>query len=118
MGVPLGGQDTQYARGDIFPGVFRFVLELAATSERAPLPVAVLTARAREFRFALELRPDVGEELVDNLDSEADFMGGELVDNLDSGADELQLGIHDKIPSYSSSAPESGLSINYDNFFS
>ena len=56
LGVPLGGQDTQYARGDIFPGVFRFVLELAATSERAPLPVAVLTARAREFRFALELR--------------------------------------------------------------
>ena len=56
-GIPLGGIDTQYRRGLFYPGVFRFMLELAsyATTE-APLSVAVLTARAREFLFALEVR--------------------------------------------------------------
>lgn len=58
-GIPLGGIDGQYERGQFYPGVFQFAFELANESaERAhgnPLPVAVLTARAREFLFALEL---------------------------------------------------------------
>uniref|UniRef100_A0A7S0ZBS6 Phosphatidate phosphatase APP1 catalytic domain-containing protein n=1 Tax=Timspurckia oligopyrenoides TaxID=708627 RepID=A0A7S0ZBS6_9RHOD len=81
-GVPLGGIDTRYARGEFYPGVFQFLFELSVSglsensesngelvkaSEKylqnaglvlkdAPLPVAVLTARAREFKFALKIR--------------------------------------------------------------
>jgi len=57
-GIPLGGIDTRFARGKFYPGVFQFALELA-TYELPPmidpLPIAVLTARAREFKFALAL---------------------------------------------------------------
>jgi len=87
-GIPLGGIDTRYARGDFYPGVFQFALELSLhsfkkrkeqnkkrqqptssgeknnrTTSKAqehkhcpPLPVAVLTARARELKFALKIR--------------------------------------------------------------
>ncbi|KAH8053684.1 hypothetical protein JL720_14643 [Aureococcus anophagefferens] len=50
-GIPLGGIDGQYDRGDFYPGMFDFAYELGA-----PEPVAVLTARAEEFKFALELK--------------------------------------------------------------
>eukprot|EP00184_Porphyridium_aerugineum_P000343 CAMPEP_0184698356 /NCGR_PEP_ID=MMETSP0313-20130426/5008_1 /TAXON_ID=2792 /ORGANISM="Porphyridium aerugineum, Strain SAG 1380-2" /LENGTH=576 /DNA_ID=CAMNT_0027157285 /DNA_START=204 /DNA_END=1931 /DNA_ORIENTATION=- len=95
-GIPLGGIDTRYARGEFYPGVFQFALELATNTlvsvhvppptrtrsrnwlrrsiekvlvhdlaisnmaqqeeKRAPLPVAVLTARAKEFKFALKIK--------------------------------------------------------------
>mgnify|MGYP000877766720 CR=1 FL=1 len=57
--IPLGGVDTSFARGACYPGVFRFGAELAAHamgSSRPPAPMAVLTARAREFRWALEIK--------------------------------------------------------------
>eukprot|EP00668_Euglena_longa_P032338 GGOE01041651.1.p1 GENE.GGOE01041651.1~~GGOE01041651.1.p1 ORF type:complete len:474 (+),score=117.45 GGOE01041651.1:54-1424(+) len=57
-GITLGGVDGQFPRGAFYPGVFRFMLELAVhgcEAPQRPLPVAVLTARAREFLFALEL---------------------------------------------------------------
>lgn len=53
--------DTQYKRGECYPGVFQFSLELAANDlpeNVLPLPMAVLTARAREFKFALALEED------------------------------------------------------------
>ncbi|CAM9350502.1 unnamed protein product, partial [Phaeothamnion confervicola] len=56
--LPLGGIDAQYSRGEFYPGVFQFGLELArhrCPRDRMPLRVAVLTARAREFLFALKL---------------------------------------------------------------
>jgi len=78
-GIALGGIDTQYARGDFYPGVFQFMFEMSsyrsncgdgrAGAERGeegsprpavappPMNVAVLTARADEFRLALELKP-------------------------------------------------------------
>lgn len=46
------------SRGSFYPGVFQFSLELAryrVSSWQDPLSVAVLTARAREFLFALEI---------------------------------------------------------------
>eukprot|EP00752_Nemacystus_decipiens_P010295 g9173.t1 len=58
FGVPLGGIDAQYSRGVFYPGVFQFSLELSrhrVPSWQEPLSVAVLTARAREFLFALEI---------------------------------------------------------------
>ncbi|CBJ27834.1 conserved unknown protein [Ectocarpus siliculosus] len=58
FGVPLGGIDAQYRRGVFYPGVFQFSLELSryrVPSWQEPLSVAVLTARAREFLFALEI---------------------------------------------------------------
>lgn len=45
-------------RGTFYPGVFQFSLELSryrVPSWQEPLSVAVLTARAREFLFALEI---------------------------------------------------------------
>ena len=74
-GIPLGGIDEQYERGALYPGASRFALELSRRhlpefsgcggggggGGGAPLPVrrlAVLTARAREFAFALQLRDD------------------------------------------------------------
>ena len=58
-GVYLGGIDTQYRRGDFYPGVFQFQLELATRSQSVsdPLKVAVLTARAKEFKWAIALKP-------------------------------------------------------------
>jgi hypothetical protein len=66
LGIPLGGIDKQYRRGEFYPGVFQFVLELSRHGANAaqgglagaiPETVGVLTARAKEFKFALELKP-------------------------------------------------------------
>ena len=72
--VALGGIDTQYDRGEMYPGVFEFILQLSmhslpkhlVTSEDSaiqsariqPAKVAILTARAEEFKVALELKDD------------------------------------------------------------
>lgn len=72
-GVALGGIDIQYDRGTFYPGVFQFMLELSSyphirvpsSSKKEvekenivmqPPKVAVLTARAEEFKVALELK--------------------------------------------------------------
>jgi hypothetical protein len=88
-GIPIGGIDTQFQRGSLYPGVFRFILGLSrykfeeienqnsaaeegegedsyassstssSSSSRTPLEplkVAVLTARAQEFKFALQIK--------------------------------------------------------------
>ena len=79
-GVTLGGVDVQYSRGDFYPGVFQFMWELSlhsvlineryydehtAVKERgnrdlsiSPPKVAVLTARAEEFKAALEIKDE------------------------------------------------------------
>jgi len=66
--IALGGIDTQYERGEFYPGVFQFMFELSISSFEsegistqeglAPPKVAVLTARAEEFKLALELKDD------------------------------------------------------------
>lgn len=57
LGIPLGGIDTQFKRGTFYPGCFQFAYELsAALKKTVPENVAVLTARAREFKFALALK--------------------------------------------------------------
>lgn len=59
--IPIGGVDTQYARGEFYPGVFKFMVGLAThgTPPAAePVDAAVLTARAREFQWALALTDD------------------------------------------------------------
>lgn len=69
-GVALGGIDKQYARGEVYPGVAEFMLHVSLASLSSPsssssetstvLPnppkVAILTARAEEFKAALELK--------------------------------------------------------------
>jgi hypothetical protein len=69
-GVALGGIDVQYARGDFYPGVFEFMLQMtlsgcggcgsssSASAPPTPPKVAILTARAEEFKLALELKDD------------------------------------------------------------
>jgi hypothetical protein len=61
-GVALGGVDVQYERGCYYPGVAEFMLQISLgpfPSERShPAKVAILTARAGEFKAALELKPD------------------------------------------------------------
>ena len=60
FGVPLGGVDIQYNRGEFYPGAFQFFFELSAHNRKSnfDIPkVAVLTARAKEFLFALALKP-------------------------------------------------------------
>ena len=57
LDIPLGGIDAQYERGQFYPGVCDFCFELAS-ARSAPEPVAVLTARAEEFAFALRLNDD------------------------------------------------------------
>lgn len=61
FGIYLGGVDSQYKRGTFYPGAFQFSWELSSfnrKSKSASVPrVAVLTARAREFKFALALKP-------------------------------------------------------------
>ncbi|KAJ1405431.1 hypothetical protein B484DRAFT_404457 [Ochromonadaceae sp. CCMP2298] len=66
--VTLGGLDNQFLRGAFYPGVMQFGLELSRAlspsarnadgvpGERVP-KMAVLTARAREFKLALALKP-------------------------------------------------------------
>ena len=62
-GVALGGIDVQYERGDFYPGVAQFMLELSlrqsdgtVVTDTPPPKVAILTARAEEFKVALELK--------------------------------------------------------------
>ena len=58
-GIPLGGVDTSYRRNSFYPGVFSFGAELSANAiglNRRPARVAVLTARAEEFKWALEIK--------------------------------------------------------------
>ena len=60
LGIPLGGIDTQYKRGDFYPGVSQFMLELSKPKSKLIKfinNVSVLTARAKEFKFALALKP-------------------------------------------------------------
>ena len=57
LDIPLGGIDAQFERGEFYPGVCDFCFELAA-ARSDPEPVAVLTARAEEFAFALRLDDD------------------------------------------------------------
>jgi len=64
--IALGGIDTQYERDEIYPGVMQFMLEVSLFStivnkqlfEARPPKVAILTARAEEFKIALELKDD------------------------------------------------------------
>ncbi len=66
--IALGGIDVQYERGDLYPGVFQFMLELSSHNlsvpnqnddgKLNPPKVAILTARAEEFKLALELKDD------------------------------------------------------------
>lgn len=61
VGIPLGGVDTSFSRGAYYPGVFQFQLELSMhglVPGQAPALAAVLTARAREFKIFLEIKPD------------------------------------------------------------
>lgn len=60
-GVALGGIDVQYERGEFYPGVAQFMLELSrqrsdGSTTITPPKVAILTARAEEFKLALELK--------------------------------------------------------------
>lgn len=60
-GVALGGIDVQYERGDFYPGVAEFMLELSrhrsdGSVTNTPPKIAILTARAEEFKVALELK--------------------------------------------------------------
>jgi len=57
LDIPLGGIDAQYERGQFYPAVCDFCFELAS-ARSDPEPVAVLTARAEEFAFALRLDDD------------------------------------------------------------
>lgn len=57
--IMLGGVDTSFKRDSFYPGVFQFYLEIACHAPGRggfPEKVAVLTARAEEFRFALEIK--------------------------------------------------------------
>ena len=51
----------QYKRGDFYPGAFQFAFELSHANRDGdidkPQNMSVLTARAREFLFALALKP-------------------------------------------------------------
>jgi len=60
-GIALGGIDVQYERGDFYPGVGEFMLELSRYSlpencAKYPPKIAILTARAEEFKAALEIK--------------------------------------------------------------
>lgn len=57
FGIPLGGIDTHFKRGEFYPGVFQFSFELSQQNSKSPPKIAVLTARARELLFALALKP-------------------------------------------------------------
>jgi hypothetical protein len=62
-GVALGGIDVQYERGDLYPGVAEFMLEISRhgiskSEATVPPKVAILTARAEEFKVALEIKDD------------------------------------------------------------
>ena len=73
-GIALGGIDVQYARGESYPGVQEFMLQVSLgptftkqptsktpTQQRQFITAAkpaILTARADEFKLALELKQD------------------------------------------------------------
>jgi hypothetical protein len=62
LGINLGGVDKRLRRGEFYPGAVQFSYEISTYGGRfvaavVPLSVAVLTARARELKFALALRP-------------------------------------------------------------
>jgi hypothetical protein len=60
FGIYLGGIDNQFKRGTFYPGAFQFAWELSKHNKvRTSLmpKVAVLTARAREFKFVLAIKP-------------------------------------------------------------
>ncbi|KAG7374869.1 hypothetical protein IV203_013964 [Nitzschia inconspicua] len=58
-GVALGGIDVQYNRGEIYPGVAEFMLALSShPPESVPAKIAILTARAEEFKAALEIKDE------------------------------------------------------------
>lgn len=73
--IALGGIDVQYTRGDFYPGVFQFMLELSRSTGDASTPpkVAILTARAEEFKAALELKDD--SKLAVSFRKTAEAMG-------------------------------------------
>ncbi|CDR98030.1 hypothetical protein, conserved [Babesia bigemina] len=55
--VPLGGVDTQYGRGELYPGSFQFILELAMYKmgkNRKPLLLAVLTTRIPQVPITVD----------------------------------------------------------------
>eukprot|EP00531_Pseudo-nitzschia_arenysensis_P002932 CAMPEP_0116125978 /NCGR_PEP_ID=MMETSP0329-20121206/6091_1 /TAXON_ID=697910 /ORGANISM="Pseudo-nitzschia arenysensis, Strain B593" /LENGTH=287 /DNA_ID=CAMNT_0003620039 /DNA_START=141 /DNA_END=1001 /DNA_ORIENTATION=+ len=79
-GVALGGIDVQYERGDFYPGVGEFMLELSRNglSEDAaayPAKIAILTARAEELKAALEIKE--GSKLAVALRSAGEKAGVE-----------------------------------------
>jgi hypothetical protein len=56
-GVALGGIDVQYDRGELYPGVAEFMLALSShPAGSVPAKIAILTARAEEFKGALEIK--------------------------------------------------------------
>jgi hypothetical protein len=56
-GVTLGGIDVQYDRGELYPGVAEFMLALSShPAGSVPAKIAILTARAEEFKGALEIK--------------------------------------------------------------
>lgn len=63
-GVALGGIDVQYERGEVYPGVAEFILQISlhglpqspSSLPLTPPCVAILTARAKEFKAALKLK--------------------------------------------------------------
>jgi hypothetical protein len=57
-GIALGGIDVQYPRGTVYPGVAHFLFYLSLGMRTTPAKLAVLTARAEEFRQVLQLKPD------------------------------------------------------------
>lgn len=61
FGIKLGGVDNRFKRGQFYPGAVQFALELSRNLKSKGSveidKVAVLTARAREFKFALALKP-------------------------------------------------------------
>lgn len=67
LGFSLGGIDKQFKRGEFYPGVFQFFYELGNTKSYLDgvykdkeivtiRNVNVLTARAKELKFALEIK--------------------------------------------------------------
>eukprot|EP00537_Pseudo-nitzschia_pungens_P008341 CAMPEP_0172368468 /NCGR_PEP_ID=MMETSP1060-20121228/27329_1 /TAXON_ID=37318 /ORGANISM="Pseudo-nitzschia pungens, Strain cf. cingulata" /LENGTH=335 /DNA_ID=CAMNT_0013093071 /DNA_START=126 /DNA_END=1133 /DNA_ORIENTATION=+ len=62
-GIALGGIDVQYERSDFYPGVGEFMLEMSRyglpeEDARCPAKIAILTARAEEFKAALEIKDE------------------------------------------------------------
>ncbi|EAN31282.2 hypothetical protein TpMuguga_03g00537 [Theileria parva strain Muguga] len=55
--VPLGGVDTQYGRGELYPGCFQFILELSMHKmgkNRKPLLLSVLTTRIPQVPITVD----------------------------------------------------------------